>query len=110
LTFFNSLLKTAFAGTVRFVAGDMIMMRIRKLGSLFLALGMLAGCSTFHETGNEFKKAGGTIKEDLSKAGPAIKEDFKKIGPAMKEGFCEMGRDIKNAAGEAKESLKETFK
>lgn len=86
------------------------MMTIRKLGSLFLLMGMMAGCSTFHETGTEVKKAGGSIKEDFSKAGPAIKEDFKKIGPAMKEGFCEMGRDIQSTASEAKESLKETFK
>jgi hypothetical protein len=62
-----------------------------------------------HETGEELKKAGGNIKEDFSKAGPVIKEDFKKVGPAMKEGFCELGHDIKNAAGEAKESLKRTF-
>jgi predicted small secreted protein len=86
------------------------MMKIRKLGSIFLVTGLLAGCSTFHETGNEFKKAGSSIKEDFSKAGPAIKEDFKKVGPAMKEGFSEMGRDIQGTASEAKESLKETFK
>jgi hypothetical protein len=69
-----------------------------------------AGCSTFHETGSEMKKAGGNIKEDFSKAGPAIKEDFKKVGPAMKESFCELGHGIKKAAGEAKESMEETFK
>lgn len=84
-------------------------MKIRKFGGIFLALGILAGCTTFHETGEELKKAGGNIKEDFSKAGPVIKEDFKKVGPAMKEGFCELGHDIKNAAGEAKESLQKTF-
>jgi predicted small secreted protein len=84
-------------------------MKIRKLSSFLLVVGLLSGCTTFHETGHELKKAGGNIKEDFSKAGPAIKEDFKKIGPAMKEGFCEMGHDIKNAAGEAKESLQKTF-
>ncbi|MDD2337598.1 MAG: hypothetical protein PHD01_13590 [Geobacteraceae bacterium] len=77
--------------------------------TLLLIFAASTGCSTFHETGTELKKAGGNIKEDFSKAGPAIKEDFKKVGPAMKEGFCEMGHDIKHAAGEAKESIKETF-
>jgi predicted small secreted protein len=67
--------------------------------TLLLSFAVCTGCSTLHETGN-----------DLKKAGPAIKEDFKKVGPAMKEGFSEMGHDIKNAAGEAKDSLKETFK
>ncbi|MRR06328.1 MAG: hypothetical protein EG828_05200 [Deltaproteobacteria bacterium] len=73
-------------------------MKIRELGFL-LVVGLLSGCATFQETGQELKKAGGTIKED-----------FKKIGPAMKEGFTEMGHDMKTAAGEAKASLKETFK
>jgi len=85
-------------------------MKIRELGILLLVAGLLSGCATFQETGQELKKAGSTIKEDFCKAGPAIKEDFKKIGPAMKEGFTEMGHDMKTAAGEAKASLKETFK
>jgi len=78
--------------------------------TLLFIFAACAGCSTFHETGSDLKKAGGNIKEDFSKAGPVIKEDFKKIGPAMKEGFCEMGRDIQSTASDAKESLKETFK
>ncbi len=85
-------------------------MIIRKFAGLLLALGMLVGCASFHETGNELKKTGGTIKEDFSKAGPAIKEDFKKVGPAMKETFTEMGHNIQDAAGQAKESIKGTFK
>jgi predicted small secreted protein len=83
---------------------------VKRVCTILLIFAVCAGCTTFHETGNDLKKAGGNIKEDFSKAGPAIKEDFKKIGPAMKEGFCEMGHDINTAAGEAKDSLKETFK
>jgi hypothetical protein len=74
-------------------------MKIRKPGSFLLVVGLLSGCAAFHETGQELKKAGSTMKED-----------FRKIGPVMKEGFCEMGHDMKTAAGEAKASLKETFK
>ncbi len=66
--------------------------------TLLFIFAAFTGCTTFHETGNDLKKAGGNIKED-----------FKKVGPAMKEDFCEMGHDIKNAAGEAKESIKKTF-
>jgi len=75
-------------------------MKTAKRACTFLFIfAACAGCSTFHETGNDLKKAGGNIKED-----------FKKVGPAMKEGFSEIGHDIKNAAGEAKDSIKETFK
>jgi predicted small secreted protein len=77
---------------------------------LLLFVTACAGCSTFRDTGKELKEAGGNIKEDFSKVGPVIKEDFKSIGPAMKEGFCEIGHDMKKSAGEAKDSLKETFR
>lgn len=84
------------------------MKRALLCGFLLIAA-LPAGCATFQETGNGLKQTGTAIKEDFKKAGPAMKEDFQKIGPAMKEGFSEMGRDMKSAAGEAKDSLKETF-
>lgn len=84
-------------------------MKRLKLCCLLLAAVLPTGCATFQETGNGLKQTGAGIKEDFKKAGPAMKEDFQRIGPAMKEGFSEMGRDMKAAAGEAKDSLKETF-
>jgi predicted small secreted protein len=85
-------------------------MKRGKICGFLLGFGILAGCATVQQTGNDMKEVGANIKQDFSKAGPAMKEDFKSIGPAMKEGFTEMGHDMKNSAGKAKESVKETFR